>query len=138
MCMYIYIYIYIYLYIYIYIYIYIGALYTYIYIYKCIYIYIYMHIRIFFEGVPLPPGRGGERTSLRGGSSSSGFLMREHSKYETPPGGVVPRRICTRCFEKGPLPPGSWLGNIVNRKTPRGGVFLSIDLHKRHTISLET
>jgi len=27
----------------------------------------------------------------------------------TPP----PRRICTRGFEGGPLPPGSWLGNIV-------------------------
>jgi len=34
-----------------------------------------------------------------------------------------PRRICTRCFEGGLLPLGSWLGNIVNRKTPRGGGF---------------
>jgi len=35
-----------------------------------------------------------------------------------------PRRICTRCFEGGPLPPGSWFGNLPNRKPPRGGGFL--------------
>jgi len=34
-----------------------------------------------------------------------------------------PLRICTRCFVGGPLPPGSWSGNIVNRKHPRGGGF---------------
>jgi len=33
------------------------------------------------------------------------------------------RRMCTRCFEGGPLPPGSWLGNKVNRKTPRGEII---------------
>jgi len=31
-------------------------------------------------------------------------------------------------YEGGPLPPGSWLGNIVNRKPPRGGGFLSINI----------
>jgi len=56
---------------------------------------------------------------------------------ETPPSGEVsyflcsliknrvqkdpPRRICTRFFEGGPLTHGSWWGNIVNRKPPRGG-----------------
>jgi len=39
-----------------------------------------------------------------------------------------PRRICTRCFLGGPLPPGSWLGNIINRKPLRGGEVLSIKL----------
>jgi len=29
-------------------------------------------------------------------------------------------------FRGGPLPPGSWLGNIVNRKPPQEGVVLSI------------
>jgi len=31
------------------------------------------------------------------------------------------RRICTRCFYGGPLPPGSWWGNMVDRNPPRGG-----------------
>jgi len=31
-------------------------------------------------------------------------------------------------FRGGPLPPGSWSGNIVNRKPPRGGGVLSINL----------
>jgi len=31
-------------------------------------------------------------------------------------------------FRGGPLPPGSWSGNIVNRNPPRGGGFLSIKL----------
>jgi len=34
-----------------------------------------------------------------------------------------PRRTCTRYFEGGALPPGFWLGNIVNRKPPRGRDF---------------
>ena len=33
------------------------------------------------------------------------------------------RRICTRWFEGVPPPPGSWLGNIVNRNPPRGDIF---------------
>ena len=32
-----------------------------------------------------------------------------------------PRTICTRCFVGFPLTHGSWWGNIVNRKSPRGG-----------------
>jgi len=31
-----------------------------------------------------------------------------------------PRRICTMCFEGGPVPPSSWSGNIVHRKPPWG------------------
>jgi len=34
---------------------------------------------------------------------------------------IFQKRIRTRCFEWGPLPPGSWLGNLVNRKPPLGG-----------------
>jgi len=34
------------------------------------------------------------------------------------------KRLCTRCFEGGPLTHGSWWGNIVNKKPPRGGGFL--------------
>jgi len=37
-------------------------------------------------------------------------------------------RICTRCFEGGPLTHGSWWGNIVNRKPSQGGEFLWITL----------
>jgi len=40
----------------------------------------------------------------------------------------LPRRICTRCFEGGPLPAGSGSGNVVNRKPPQGGGFLSIKI----------
>jgi len=64
----------------------------------------------------------------------SALLDRETSP---PPGGVSylvgsliknpkeedpPQRSCTKCFEVGHLPPGSWLGNIVNRNPPGGGV----------------
>jgi len=38
------------------------------------------------------------------------------------------RKICTRCCEGGPLPPCSWLGNIVNKKPPRDWGVLSINL----------
>ena len=51
-----------------------------------------------------------------GGVSYLMCSLIKNPKEEDPP-----RRICTRCFEGGPLPPDSWLGNIVNRKPPRGG-----------------
>ena len=54
------------------------------------------------------PGRGGPPSKhlvqiLQGGSSSSGSLIREHSKYETPPGGGVSfdqlaRHLQDTCF----------------------------------------
>ena len=37
----------------------------------------------------------------------------------------------------GPVPPGSWSGNIVNRKTPRGGGFLSIKVSTRFQVLLD-
>jgi len=37
-----------------------------------------------------------------------------------------PRRIGTRCFAGGPLPPRFWLGNIINRKSPPRGGFLRL------------
>jgi len=67
------------------------------------------------------------------------------SKETPPPGGVsyllfsliknrvweeTPRRICTKFFKGGPLTHGSWWGNIVNRKPPRSGGFLSINVYK--------
>ena len=36
-------------------------------------------------------------------------------------------QIRNMCFEGGPHPPGSWLGNLPNRKTPRGGGGVSCD-----------
>ena len=44
------------------------------------------------------------------------------------------RRICTRCFEGGHLSQGSWLGNIVNRKPPRGGGFLRSGYIKKYDV----
>ena len=86
-----------------------------IHIYKYIpmYIHIYTYIRILIAGNPPPPG---------------GFL-----------GWVVPwsRAVCKRFHDKmrpshlvvKSLTHGSWSGNIVNRKPPPGGGFLSINLH---------
>ena len=77
-------------------------------------------------------------------------------KRTPPPGGVsyllcsiiknqeeedFPRRMCTKCFEWGPLPPGSWLGNIVNRKPPGGGDFfrsMSLEASARDMQELNT
>ena len=72
------------------------------------------------------------------------YVCTHWSKETPPPGGVFyllcsliknlegkdpPRKICTRCFEGGPLASGSWCENIVNRKTPRGGGFLLINMY---------
>jgi len=40
-------------------------------------------------------------------------------------------RICTRCFEGGPLPPGSWLGSCQIGDPPGGGVcsMMKVDKH---------
>jgi len=76
------------------------------------------------------------------------------SKETPPPGGVSyllcsliksreledpPRRICTRCFEGGPLTHGSWWGNIINRKLPQGGGLFRSTYHteKYHTYTLK-
>jgi len=45
-----------------------------------------------------------------------------------PPGGGSYSRTWYKSFEGGPLTHGSWWGNIVNRKPPRGGGVLSIKL----------
>ena len=67
-------------------------------------------------------------------------------KNPPPPGGVScllcsliknpekedpPRSTWYAFFEGGPLPPGSWSGNIVNRKPPRRGVILSINKYEQ-------
>jgi len=79
-CIHIYIYIYICIYVYTYICIYIGALYTYTYIYICIYVYSSRGVLFLRE----EGGRGHPSKNLyqvlRGVSSSSRFLIREHSK----------------------------------------------------------
>ena len=49
-------------------------------------------------------------TPLGGGFYLAGSLTK-NQEIEDPP-----RRICTRCFEGGPLPSGSWLGKLPNRK----------------------
>ena len=57
-----------------------------------------------------------------GGSSLLCFLIK-NPEEEDPPWSAW-----YKFFEGGPLPPGSWSGNIVNRKTPRGGGSLSINV----------
>jgi len=57
-----------------------------------------------------------KETPLPGGVS---YLLR--SLIKNPEDKDPHRRICTRCFEGGPLHASSWSGNIVNRKPPRGG-----------------
>jgi len=55
----------------------------------------------------------------------------EGSLTKNPEEEDPPQRICTRCFEGVPLPQVSWLGNLPNRKPPRGGGFLRSDLRSR-------
>ena len=72
------------------------------------------------------------------------LLSESWSTEPPPPGGVSyllcslikkrrsedpPRRICTKFFEGGPLTHGSWRGNLVNRKPPWEGGFLSIKVN---------
>ena len=56
-----------------------------------------------------------EKNPGGGGSSLLCFLIK-NPEEEDPPWSTW-----YKFFEGGPLPPGSWSGNIVNRKTPRGG-----------------
>ena len=56
-----------------------------------------------------------KRNTPPGGGSYSLCSLVKNPEEEDPP-----RIICTRCFEGGPLPLGSWSGNKVNRKPPRG------------------
>ena len=65
-----------------------------------------------------------ERNTPPGGGSYLLCSLIKNPEEEDPS-----RRICTRCFEGGPLPPVSWLGNIVNRKPPPGGGVLSINIY---------
>jgi len=69
-----------------------------------------------------------EETAPPGGVSYLLCSLIKNPEEEDPP-----RRICTKCFEGGPLPPGSWLGNIVNRKPPPGGGVIPINLYERVT-----
>jgi len=76
--------------------------------------------------VPFPPTQPNhwtkliERTRPPEGVSYLLCSLIKNRVYEDPP-----RRICTRFFDGGPLTHGSWRGNKVNRKPPRGGRFLS-------------
>jgi len=72
--------------------------------------------------------------------SLSSYICEEYNLIERnpPPSGVScllcslikeegpPRSTWYKFFEGGPLPAGSWSGNIVNRKPPPGGGNLSI------------
>jgi len=68
-----------------------------------------------------------------------------HWSQELPPPGKVfylagsliknpeeedhPRSTWYKFFEGGPRPPGLWLGNLQNRRPPRGGRFPAINIH---------
>jgi len=67
------------------------------------------------QKTPPPPG---------GGSYLRCSLIKNLSEQDPP------RSTWYKFFEGGPLPPGSWSGNIVNRKPPRGGGVLSINVNK--------
>jgi len=56
-------------------------------------------------------------------------------RKKPPPSGGFP--ICTTFFEGGPLPPGSWVGNIVNRKPSRGGGVLSIRVVRSNKVTVK-
>jgi len=69
-----------------------------------------------------------KETSPRGGPPGGGSYLL-CSLIKNPKESDPPRSTWYKFFEGGPLPPGSWLGNIVNRKPPRGEGFLSMNLH---------
>jgi len=48
------------------------------------------------------------------------------------------QRTWYKFFEEGPLTHGSWWGNIVNRKPPRGGGVLSINVIAYISVCLDT
>ena len=67
------------------------------------------HVSMHWSQEPLPPG---------GGSYLLGSLIK-NLEEEDPP-----RSTWYKFFEGGPLPPGSWLGNLTNWKPPPGGGVL--------------
>ena len=69
-----------------------------------------------------------ERRLLPGGVS---YVLCSLIKNPGPEEEDPPRRICTRCFEGGPLPPGSWLGSCQIGDPPGGGVcsMMKVDKH---------
>jgi len=119
-CMYIYIYIYIYVLMHIYIYMHIFMnVYTCIFTRIHMYVYIcthsvctYAHTNTLWSKEPPPPGK------------VSRLLC---SLIKNPEEEDPPRSTWYKLFEGGPLPPGSWSGNIENRKPPPGGGVLSIN-----------
>jgi len=93
------------------------CVYVYMCVYACIYIWMRMcvydiawHVEALLLGFSIHLVQ-----ILRGGSSSSGFLIREHSPGEEDP----PRSAWCKFFEGGPFPPGSGSGNIVDSTARR-------------------
>jgi len=64
----------------------------------------------------IPVENWSKETPLPGGFSISCVPWSRTREEEDPP-----RSTWYKFFEGGPLPSGSWSGNIVNRKPPRGG-----------------
>ena len=87
-------------------------IYTNVYIWMCK-CEIILNVKLPFDRKK-PPPRGGFRVTM--------FPDQE------PGGRGPPSSTWDKFFEGGPLPPGSWSGNIVNRKPPRRGGFVLINL----------
>jgi len=85
----------------------------------------------------------------------AGFFLDFFSPPPTPPPGGrfylassptknpeeedTPRIMCTRCLESGPRHPGSWLGNLPNRKPTSEGKFPVINskVSLQHSLPLK-
>jgi len=65
-------------------------------------------------------------------------MSHEPMSHANEPMKRTPLEGFVRFFEGGPLTHGSWWGNIVNRKPPRGGGFLSINLSIHVTWPIHT
>jgi len=66
-----------------------------------------------------------KETPLPGGVSYLLSSQIKNREEEDPPWRTTPEidQFWGCFFRERPLPPGSWSGNMVNRKPPRGGVF---------------
>jgi len=91
--------------------------YIYIHLYTFIYtyIYIYIYVYIYIDSRKPPPARG---ISYLAGS------LTKNPEEEDPP-----RSTWYKFFVGGPLPPGSCVGNLPNKKHPSGGGGPAINIH---------
>jgi len=73
---------------------------------------------------------------LQGPPPWGGFLY-SMLPHQEPRGRGPPSKNLYQVLRGGPLPPGSWLGNIVNRKPPGGG-FPAINIYVREFLGHNT